>query len=134
MAQVLPPFGVDLSPDYVATLPFGDYLYGLLAGSPQLAAVSGAISPHSPSITLITKAGVAAMTLAAPTAGVDDFKSVEVISTTAFAHTVTATGLLATGSASVNVVTFAAFAGARVRLLAYQGLWYVTGVTGGTFS
>lgn len=90
-----------------------------------LLAANGAIYPHSPQTYVITKAGVAAMTLAAPTATTDDGVILVVTSSTAFAHTITATGLLKTGAATVNVATFAAFAGATVTLMAYQGLWYV---------
>jgi hypothetical protein len=100
-----------------------------------LLSASGAVGPHAPGATyLITKAGVAALTLAAPTVGVDDFTVINLISTTAYAHTLTATGLLQTGSASVNVATFAAHAGASIRLMAYNGLWYVLAQNTITFS
>lgn len=89
-------------------------------------AASGAINPHLPGKYVITKSsGAAALTLAAPTAGIDDGVQIEVISTTAQAHTITATGLLQTGSASVNEATYAAHAGANIILQAYQALWYV---------
>lgn len=90
---------------------------------PQVISASGAISPFVPNTYVITKAGVAAMTLAAPAAGVDDGNLIEIISATAFAHTVTATGLLQTGTAFVNSVTFPAQAGASIGLMAYQGKW-----------
>jgi hypothetical protein len=83
---------------------------------------------------LITYGAALAMTLGAPIAGTDDGKYIRVTSTTAFAHTITATGLLKTGSASVNVATFAAFAGAALTLMAYNGLWYVVNSVGITFS
>lgn len=95
---------------------------------------SGAITPSLPATYVITKAGVAAMTLAAPTAGTDDGKIIVVTSDTANAHTITATGLLDTGSASVNVATFAAQKGAGVTLMAYNGRWKVLGSVGITFS
>lgn len=101
---------------------------------PQIISASGAVSPFISAVYVITKAGVAALTIAAPTAGVDDGNEVTLISTTAFAHTLTATGLLKTGTAAVNVATFAAFAGAGVTLTAYQGLWYVTESVAITFS
>jgi hypothetical protein len=56
------------------------------------------------------------------------------MSQTANAHTITATGLLNTGSASVNVATFAAFAGANVVLMAFNGKWNVISSVGITFS
>jgi hypothetical protein len=83
---------------------------------------------------LITYGAALAMTLAAPIAGADDGKYISITSTTAFAHTLTATGLLKTGTASVNVATFAASAGASLILMAYNGLWYVRSATGITFS
>jgi hypothetical protein len=95
---------------------------------------AGAI-PVRPSATYtITNAGITALTLAAPTAGADDGVTLTIQSATAFAHTLTATGLLQTGSASVNVATFAAFAGANVRLRAYNGKWMVESSVGITFS
>lgn len=87
---------------------------------------SGAIPVGPPLISAayqITKAGVAAMTLAAPVAGADDGKVIWVESNTANAHTITATGLLQTGAAGVNVLTFAAFAGAACKLMALSGKW-----------
>jgi hypothetical protein len=95
---------------------------------------SGAIAPRNAAAYVITKAGVAAETLAAPTAGTDDGLMITLTSGTAFSHTLTATGLLNTGSASVNVATFAAFAGAGLVLMAYNGKWNVISATGITFS
>lgn len=80
----------------------------------------------------ITKAGVCALTLAAPVSGLDDGKCIWVFSSTAFAHTITATGLYQSGSAAVNLATFAAFAGAGICLMAFGGKWrivYSVGVT-----
>jgi len=87
--------------------------------------------PTVPTLTYITKAGVCALTLAAPTA---DGIELEVKSTTAHAHTITATGLLESGSAAVNVATFAAFAGAGVRLRGRGSKWQVVSSVGITFS
>lgn len=88
-------------------------------------AADGAVLPHVQNNYVITKAGVAALTLAAPTATVDDGKIIVITSNTANAHTLTATGLLQTGTATVNLATFAAFAGASITLMAYQGKWNV---------
>jgi hypothetical protein len=98
-----------------------------------LVSANGAISPHVSGGYVITKGSIAALTLAAPTAGTDDGVRIEITSNTAFAHTVTATGLFLTGTASVNLATFAAFAGARLSLRAYNGKWFASG-TGITFS
>lgn len=106
-------------------------------GSPTpLVAVgaSGAINPRTSANYVLTKAGVAAMTLAAPTATTDDGVEICITSNTTNAHTLTATGLLGTGSASVNVATFAAFLGAGLVLIAYQGKWLVKSAVGITFS
>jgi len=95
---------------------------------------NGAINPNTAAWYVITKAGVAGMTLGSPTVTTDDGKIIMVQSNTANAHTITATGLFNTGSASVNLATFAAFAGAGVLLMAYQGKWNVLSATGITFS
>ncbi len=111
-----------------------------------LLSASGAITV-GPGTYIITKAGVAALTLAAPTAGAPIFNAqgvntgggqdgtlIVVTSSTANAHTITATGLLQTGSANVNVATFAAQAGASIELMAYNGKWYVLSSNQITFS
>jgi hypothetical protein len=95
---------------------------------------SGAIAPRQGQSYVITKAGVAALTLAAPTAGADDGTIIEITSGTAFAHTLTATGLFNTGSTNVNLATLAAFAGATLVLMAYNGKWNVVSQIGITFS
>ena len=86
---------------------------------------SGAIDPHTANRYMITKAGVAAMTLAAPTAGADDGLVLEILSSTAFAHTVTATGLFVDGAGHVNVATFPAAGGGAIDLVAFNGKWIV---------
>lgn len=96
--------------------------------------VNGAIPPSTAATYVITKAGVLADTLAAPIVGTDDGKIITVTSNTANAHTITATGLLQTGAATVNVATFAAFAGAGLTLMAYQGKWNVLCSVGITFT
>lgn len=90
-----------------------------------LAAASGAITVQ-PSTVIITKAGVAAMTLAAPTTAQNGM-ILRVISSTAYAHTITATGLIDDGvtGGSKTTATFAAFAGASIELVAYGGKWNV---------
>ncbi|HEV8059815.1 MAG TPA: hypothetical protein VGP68_08070 [Gemmataceae bacterium] len=103
-------------------------------GNLLLVAASGAVDPHTPGSAVITKAGIAVLTLAAPTAGIDDGLIITLTSATAYAHTLTATGLLSTGSASVNEATFAAYAGAGLTLQAYNGTWQVIASNGVTFS
>ena len=112
----------------------GDSIQKLLAAAFVPLASSGAIDPHTSNRYVITKAGVAALTLAAPTAGVDDGREIEVISNTANAHTITATGLFQDGAGNVNEATFAAHAGAGIKLVAYQGKWNVERLQGVTMS
>lgn len=100
----------------------------------KLSGSTDAVPPHTPASYVITTAGVDAMTLAAPTAGTDDGLMISISSSTANAHTLTATGLLQTGSASVNVATFASSAGAGLTLQAYNAKWIVKYQIGITFS
>jgi len=99
-----------------------------------LAGAADAINPHVNANYIVTTAGVDAMTLAAPTTGIDDGVEIFVSSNTANAHTLTATGLLQTGAAAVNLATFAAQKGAGVRLKAFQAKWNVVHQIGITFS
>jgi hypothetical protein len=99
----------------------------------NVVSASGALPTNLPGRFLITKAGVAALTLAAP-ALADDGMKMEIISDTAQAHTITATGLYADGAGHVNLATFAAQIGASIRLMARQGKWYVLSVQGVTMT
>lgn len=92
---------------------------------------SGAIPANKSADYVITKATAAALTLAKPT---QDGLNITVASSTGAAHTITATGLLQTGSASVNVATMAASAGASVSLQSFNGKWMTLGQIGVTFS
>ncbi len=112
-----------------ATAVLGSVQAGLVVLS-----ADGAVSQHAPETYVITKVGVCALTLAAPTAGTDDGVMLEFTSDTANAHTLTATGLLDTGSVSVNVATWAAQKGASLRLMAYNGRWKTMSQVGITFS
>lgn len=90
-----------------------------------LASANGAIA-LVPGTVVITKTGsLAAMTLAAPTAAQNGL-ILRITSATAFAHTVTATGLFDDGvtGGSKNTATFAAFAGASMEVMAYEGKWH----------
>lgn len=93
---------------------------------------SGAIALPTARFTdvFIDKAGVAVMTLALPTTGVDDGKRMRITTTTAFAHTVTtpASGF----DGTTHIATYAAAIGNNVLLEAQGGTWLVienTGVT-----
>ncbi len=89
-------------------------------------AASGAITiAQGPAV--ITKSSAAGvMTLAAPTATTHDGMEMNIISSTAQAHTVTNTtpGFNNGGSAS-DVATFGGAIGDNMSIVAYQGVWYV---------
>lgn len=90
----------------------------------------GAVSPSTPNTYVVTKAGVAAMTLAAP-AVADNGLVIRITSATANAHTITTVGLLQTGAgANVNQAALAAQPGAGVTLMAVAGKWNVIGSVG----
>lgn len=97
---------------------------------------AGDLTPPTgaPAMYLLQKASAAAVTLGAPISGTDDYKCIGFLSGSAAAHVITATGLLQTGSTNSNTATFAAFAGANVVFMAYQGKWIVVGSTGTTFA
>lgn len=127
-------FGTAASPAWIQTSS-----PSLSGGAPIAVTASGAIAVRPSANYVITKAGIAAMTLAAPTAGAisgggDDGVTIFVASSTANAHTITATGLLQTGSAFTDVATFNASAGASLELMAYNGKWIVAAANGISFS
>lgn len=100
----------------------------------QIASADGAITIKE-GVVAITKGSAAALTLAAPTAGVDDYKKLSIVSATAFAHTVTNTspGFNGAGAAG-DVGTFGAAAGNAIEVIAYQGTWYTTNLKGVTLA
>ena len=108
----------------------------LTSTAPIALTTNGAIPPHVQATYVITKAGVLADTLAAPTATTDDGIVIQIFSNTANAHTVTATTLFSTGGAGTpyTTATFTAHAGANFTILAYQGLWVVVAANNVTFS
>lgn len=86
----------------------------------------GAVSIKS-GVVYITKAGVCALTIADPTATVDDGKTLIVFATTAHAHTLSnaaGSGFNGAGSGS-DVGTFGGAIGDMIEISAYQGKWYV---------
>lgn len=72
----------------------------------------------------IKTAGVDAMTLAAPAAAAEGI-IISIVSDTLFAHTLTATALLANGTALKTTATYPAFRGAFLQLRASNGIWQV---------
>lgn len=102
----------------------------------EVESASGAVGIKE-GFAVITKAGVAVMTLAAPTAGLpsaggDDTKVLTIVSTTAQAHTVTTPANKV--NAASTTLTFGAAIGNFVQVLAYGGVWYTLGKTGVTVS
>jgi hypothetical protein len=113
-----------------------DQIHGVVKYS-----ASGAINPIEGQ-ALITKTGAfAAMTLRAPTAGAvsnggDDGRILTIVSSTAYAHTITTpAGNVLDGSGTPkHVFTFTANAGGSVTLQAQGGYWYVTAMIAGSFT
>lgn len=103
--------------------------------SPVLATADGAIALPTlggSKTVLITKNSAAALTLASPD-GVPDGTVLTVLSTSAFAHTVTqaSIGFNGGGGAS-DVATFGAAIGNSITVVAYGGVWFVQNLTGVT--
>lgn len=102
------------------------------------------INPNAQRTYVITAAAATAYTLAAPSLGntasatpglPSDGKTIVVSSGTNFAHTITfPAGVLKDGVAATTVATFAAFAGATLTILAYNGTWLVQSSNGVTFA
>ena len=109
----------------------GDSLQGPIV---LLSGTTDALNPHLSGNYIIKTGSADAITLAAPTAGVDDNLTINVWSDTLFAHTITATTLFANGTALKTTATFAAFRGAGVTLRAFNGVWQVIGQGGITFT
>jgi hypothetical protein len=96
-------------------------------------AVDGAIDPTISHTAIITKGSAAAMTLAAP-ATTDNGTRIVIQAGSAFAHVVTATGLIQDGvtGGAKNTYTTAAFVGSGATLEAYNGKWHLLSKNLGT--
>jgi len=99
-----------------------------------LSGTTDVLDPHNGGNYIVKTGSANAMTLAAPTAGADDGLTINVWSDTLFAHTITATTLLANGTALKTTATFAAFRGAGITLRAFNGVWQVVGNTAVTLT
>jgi hypothetical protein len=85
-------------------------------------AADGAL-PTGSATVILTKAGVSAMTLAAPSA---DGVVLRVMSFSANAHTITTSDLIHDGTTGTHdTATFAAFQGASITLVGWSGKWLV---------
>ena len=83
--------------------------------------------PIANGVVVMTKGSASAFTLAAPAATTQDGTRMTFLNGSAFAHVITATGLIhdgVTGGAK-NTATFGAFLGASLTLVAYNTKWYV---------
>ena len=128
--NALAPCTTGLFSDLTALAPGADSPTPIPTGQDTIVeySVSGAIALPTQAFTtvVLSKAGVAAMTLVAPTKDIDGF-TLFITSTTAQAHTVTATSLINDGATGAphTTATFAAFKGAGITLQAQSGLWQV---------
>jgi len=101
---------------------------------------AGAVNPSVAANYIITPASAIALTLSAPVAGLpsaggDDGKIITIQTNTPGTATLTTSGLFDSGfSASVNLASFAAFAGALIVIMAYQARWKVRSLNGVTMS
>jgi len=130
MSNRIPATSPDYNPNGGAVQNF-DLAFGV-----QYALASGAITIKEGTVFL-TKAGVAAMTLAVPTAGLqsaggDDGRELVVIDTTGHAHTVTtpASGI----DGADHIATFGGTVGQFGTFIAYNGAWYLAAQSGVTLS
>ena len=94
-----------------------------------LTGTADVINPHVAGNYIIKTGSADAMVLGAPTVGTDDNLCINIWSDTLFAHTLTATSLLANGTALKTTATFAAFRGAGLTLRAFNGVWQVIAVS-----
>lgn len=98
----------------------------------NVSAATGAITVKSGAAFITYGAAGGVYTLALPIPFLDDNKQVEIISTTAQAHTVTTPASGYNGS--LHVATFTATAGSSLTLRAFGGSWYVPNTTGITLT
>jgi hypothetical protein len=89
-----------------------------------------AIDPHAGGNCLISGPEADNMTLGAPHPGADDNLQIAVFSSTPYTHTLTAEGLLQTGSSGDSVLMFARFPGAGLVLRAWKGKWQLVSSNG----
>jgi hypothetical protein len=80
-------------------------------------------------VKVLTKGSAGAYTLAAPSAA-EAGSIIQVVAGTAYAHTITATGLIDDGvtGGSKTTVTFGAYVGSSITLLAYNLKWVVLAI------
>ena len=120
----------DAAQTFTGAQTFSSPIVGALKTTSNAYATDGAITV-APQIALLTKAGVGAYTLAAPTATTHDGYQLCAVSTTANAHVITfASGKINGGSNTK--ITYGGAIGDAACLVAYQGVWYSTSLINGT--
>lgn len=118
-----------MSASGMLNLKSGDAQSDDVASVVQVASANGAVTipARGRKLVIITKGTAAALTLAAPTATTHDGVEIVFVSTTAAAHTVTATTIgFNAGDAASDVGTFGGAIGDGLACVAYQGEWYTT--------
>jgi hypothetical protein len=88
----------------------------------EVASADGAIQNRAGGLVFITKASAAALTLAAPQ---QDGARLTIVSTTAYAHTVTYSAGLGNAGDGKDTITFVAEVGAGLTLVSYNGYWWL---------
>lgn len=96
----------------------------------SLQGTADVLNPHISGNYIIQSSAANAVTLTAPTAGADDGVTIALyVDSITLAHTLTATALLANGTALKTTATPAQFKGAGLTLRAFNGVWQVISVT-----
>lgn len=131
--QLVLPNGVSSS--VALSLP-GLSLTGDIKLNTQILSASGAIAIKGGAVLLTKTSTLGAFTLAAPTAGTDDGKILDVVATTNLAHTITLGSGHWNGDGTTSVITAATTAYDSTHwnsavLMAYNGSWYVIGTPKG---
>lgn len=102
----------------------------------ETASVDGAITvpDRGRKLVFITKGSACALTVTAPTSAQNGVQ-IDVISTTAYAHTITATTIgFSDGGTASDVCTFSAAKGNRLCFVAYEGDWWIQDNINGTLT
>lgn len=120
----------DAAQTFTGAQTFSSPIVGALKTTANAYASDGAITV-APQIALLTKAGVGAYTLAAPTATTHDGYQLCAVSTTANAHVITFASGKINGGSNVTI-TYGGAIGDAACLVAYQGVWYTTSAINAT--
>lgn len=102
------------------------------AGAVQTLATTPITLSASTGNYALNEAAIETITVAAPVAGVQDGTVIRFVSNTAYAHVITMTGNLYNGGSGspYNTATLAAYAGASISFMAYNGHWIVIASAG----